>query len=96
MGVPAREAAQRACLGPTSRRGACVSCAQIESIKTMGLACGTVVLVVLASNETLLPVILLTFPRFFEQSVSSACYEAVARAGAVVCCCGCCRARSRK
>lgn len=59
----------------------------LESIRTMGIACGTVVLVVLAANETLLPVTLLLFPTFFEQSASSACYEAVARGVSVVCVC---------
>lgn len=58
----------------------------VETIRTMGYACGTVVVIVLAANETLIPVILLTLPRFFEKSRSSSCYDAVERVFRQVCC----------
>ena len=63
----------------------------LQSIQTMGIGCGVVVLTTLIANQTLLPVILLSFPRFFEQSATSACYEAVARVVSTICCFCCAR-----
>lgn len=60
----------------------------VPSIFTLGIGAGAAVVVTVIVNETLLPVILLSFPNFFSKSSNTKCFDSMrAWVGRHLCCC---------